>query len=210
MPLARACVPYLFWSIGAAIVCFAAWRKLGHPVFVWAAAFAAVLAVCLAWFFRDPERKARAGGNDVISPADGIVRRVSIQGGRKVVEIFMRVWDVHVQRAPVSGRVLSRKYTKGSYIPADDRKAGTLNTRCLTRIRSRRGPVDVLQVAGLIARRVECWLKPGQDVARGGRMGIIHLGSQVRVIMPASAKITVSRGQKIAAGVSIIAKWRPL
>lgn len=214
MPLARASVPYLAWSLGAALVLWFAWSRAGEGHRVLALLFGALFWVSLAltagfvWFFRDPERTVRVDDAVVLAPGDGTVRVIHRGGRTNTIEIFLAIWNVHVQRAPVTGKVVSRTFERGAYLMAYDDAAGTRNTRCTTVFASKRGRVEMVQVAGWVARRVECWLRPGQAVRQGERMGIIHMGSQVRVTLPASAKILVKPGDRVAAGLTPVARWR--
>ncbi len=115
--------------------------------------------------------------------------------------------NVHVNRAPVTGRVTARRYTKGAYLAAFDDNSGTRNTRCASSFAAARGKVGMVQVAGSLARKVECWVKKGDRVVQGQRVGIIHLGSQVRVELPRRARILVKPGVAVKAGLSRLAKW---
>ena len=214
MSLARASVPYLTASLAAALVFWFGAARAGDAHRVIRIACLALFAVSLVltagftWFFRDPERAVRRDDGAVLAPGDGTVRKIHKEGAKNTIEIFLSITNVHIQRAPVSGKVLSRKFTKGAYLMAFDDAAGTRNTRCATVFQAKRGRVEMVQVAGWVARKVECWLKPGDTVGQGERMGIIHMGSQVRVTLPASAKILVKPGDPVAAGLTPIARWR--
>lgn len=208
MPFAKASLPYLLYSGGAALLMWVGWRATRHPVFAVAGILALVFLAAFLWFFRDPERSIPRDANLILAPGDGTVRKIHAGKTTNTIEIFLAVTNVHVQRAPVSGKVLSVNFTKGSYLVAYDDHAGKRNTRCETWIAAREGKVGMTQVAGAIARKVECWLTPGRQVTRGARMGIIHMGSQVRVELPKRAKITVKPGDPVAGGESVIAKWR--
>ncbi len=214
MQLARASVPYLTVSFSIALLCWLGWTRTGeaHTVLrglsLGGCVVALVLAAAFTWFFRDPERAVRRDEAVIVAPGDGTVRRIHRDGRTVTIEIFLALYNVHVQRAPVSGRVISRRYTRGAYLMAFDDAAGTRNTRCTTVFAAKRGRVEMVQVAGWAARKVECWLEPGQAVTQGDRMGIIHLGSQVRVTLPATAKIVVRPGDRVAGGLTPVARWR--
>jgi phosphatidylserine decarboxylase len=208
MGLARASFPYLAVSLAVSVLLGVLWRQTGHPAATAVFALALMATGSIAWFFRDPERAIRRDAGLVLSPADGTVRRIHRDGSTQTIEIFMAVYNVHVQRVPVDGRVVSRTYTKGSYLVASGPSAGTRNTRCATELRTRHGRVGVVQVAGAIARKVECWVRPGESVAQGDRMGIIHFGSQVRLRLPRTAKVLVKPGDRVTAGTTVVAKWR--
>jgi phosphatidylserine decarboxylase len=209
IPVAVASFPYLLASGAVALLALWGWRHTaGHPVLAVAALAAVAVFFCLAWFFRDPERRCRLDAGLILSPADGVVRRVHSTTGGRQVEIFMAVWNVHIQRAPVTGKVESVKFTKGSYFVAYDERAGKRNTRCASVFSSSRGRIGMLQVAGAIARKVEFWRNAGDRVSQGTRVGIIHLGSQVRVALPRGARVLVHTGDRVRGGLTPIAKWR--
>jgi phosphatidylserine decarboxylase len=206
--LARASFPYLAGALTSAVVLGVVWRWSGHPMAAALFVLSLLVVFAIAWFFRDPERAIRRDLNLVLCPADGVVQRLHRDGTTQTIEIFMAVYNVHVQRVPVDGRVLSRTYTKGTYLVASDPVAGTRNTRCSTELATRRGRIGILQVSGAIARKVECWIAPGQTVTQGDRMGIIHFGSQVRLRLPRAATLLVRPGQRVTAGLTVVAKWR--
>ncbi|MEK7475616.1 MAG: phosphatidylserine decarboxylase [Candidatus Coatesbacteria bacterium] len=208
MGLARASFQYLAVALAASVLAGVVWRWTGHPAAAAALGFALLVTAAIAWFFRDPERAIRRDPNLVLCPADGVVMALHREGPTQTIEIFMAVYNVHVQRVPMDGRVVSRTYTKGTYLVASDPVAGTRNTRCATELATKRGRIGILQVSGAIARKVECWIAPGQTVTQGGRMGIIHFGSQVRLRLPRAAKLLVRPGQRVTAGVTVVAKWR--
>lgn len=173
-----------------------------------------VIAAWVAWFFRDPARMSAAGANAVISPADGKVvaleevDRPELPGGRAlVVSIFMNVFDVHVNRAPLAGRVVSATRVPGGFVPADRPQAREGNERLALGLQTPEG-VDILvvQVAGLVARRIECWARPGEVVQRGQRYGMIRFGSRVDVYLPPRARARVALGQRVRAGETVIAE----
>ncbi len=205
---ARASIPYLVFAAIVAAAGAAAWLFTGHPLAALVAGGGAVAFLMLAYFFRDPERSCRKSSALVIAPADGRVMRVHSVGRSRVIEIFLAVWNVHVQRAPVSGLVVSRRHKRGAYFAAFHPLAGTRNTRCDTVFRCSRGTVGMTQVAGAIARKVECWLDPGERVNQGQRVGIIHFGSQVRLAVPGNARVLVEPGHVVRGGITPVAAWR--
>jgi phosphatidylserine decarboxylase len=214
MQLARASVPYLAATLTAALLCWLGAARAGDAHRAVRVVLLGLFAVSLGftaaftWFFRDPERVVRRDEGAILAPGDGTVRVIHKEGRANTIEIFLALWNVHIQRAPVTGTVVSRTYRKGAYLMAYDDGAGTRNTRCTTVFRAARGRVEMVQVAGWAARKVECWLAPGQRIGQGERMGIIHMGSQVRVTLPASAKILVKPGDRVAGGLTPVARWR--
>jgi phosphatidylserine decarboxylase len=194
-----------------------------------AAAFVVALAVSLIWgwvsvpfwlialfilqFFRDPPRAAPADADAVISPADG--RVVAVEKARDPyldrdalkISVFMNVFNVHSNRSPVDGEVKKGWYFAGKFVNAALDKASLENERNALWIRTDQG-VDVtcVQVAGLIARRILCYVKPQDRLARGQRYGFIRFGSRVDVYLPLGAKAQVAVGDKVYAGQSILAR----
>jgi phosphatidylserine decarboxylase len=211
-PIARAAVPYLAVTGAAGLACWWGGRHAGSPalsvLFSCLAVVLALLFVSFVWFFRDPERRINKDPVLVLSPADGTVRKIHWDGRGATVEIFLAIWNVHIQRAPAAGRVKTVKFTKGAYLPAYDDRAGTLNTRYAAEFGTARGPVGMTAVAGIIARRVECWVKPGDRVSQGERVGIVHMGSQVRLRLPRRVRLLVGPGDAVRGGLTPIAKWR--
>ena len=165
----------------------------------------------VTWFFRDPERSVPAGAGIVVSPADGKVIEVSQTEETRVgpctkVGIFMSVFSVHVNRAPVSGAVLDVIYRPGAFHVASLGKKTEANERMITYLETDSGVFRVDQVAGLIARRIICWLKPGMKVEQGERIGLIRFGSLLECYLPAGYAATAGLGQTVHAGSSIIGR----
>ena len=200
-------VPFV---LGAAAVTAALW-------FLWPkslplAAVALILTAFMAWFFRDPGRTPPNEPGAVISPADGkIVFCGDCPPGRyygepgKMVSVFMNVFDVHVNRAPVSGRVVSVRYNPGKFHVASVDKASLENEQNGVVLETDGGyKVSYVQIAGLIARRIVCSLSEGDTVKQGQRVGMIRFGSRVDIILPASATLRVKKGGRVRAGESIV------
>jgi phosphatidylserine decarboxylase len=184
---------------------------------LWLLAFVlTILALWVAYFFRDPERAGARGPAVVIAPADGKVVLISevdeptFMGGRAVrVSIFMNVFNVHVNRYPVSGTVKYLHYNKGSFLNAAAEKASEENEQSSVGIETPRGHVLVRQIAGLIARRIVTYSKEGEQVQQGTRMGLIRFGSRVDVFLPLNAIIKVKVGDITVAGTTVIAELPP-
>lgn len=166
-------------------------------------------AFCL-YFFRDPERPLPTDETKIWSPGDGRVLSVAREGPGDAVtlRIFLSVFNVHVQRAPCAGKVEKVQVVEGSFAAAmkDEAKRNARVVMTVDPGRGR-GPLVVEQIAGLIARRIECWPKPGETLAAGQRYGIIYFGSQAAVHFPAGAECTVKPGDKVAAGLTEIGRW---
>ena len=194
-----------FWALEAVLYAFAPW---------WAAAL--WLPVCL-WviaFFRDPVREGPRGDNLVIAPADGLVVSVVmvdepdyLKARVQRVSIFMNVFNVHVNRYPMSGTLEYRRYNKGSFGHAGTEKASLENEQSSVGMLTARGKVLVRQIAGLVARRIVTDHQPGTAVLQAERMGLIRFGSRVDVFLPDTARVLVHTGDKTVAGQTVVAQW---
>ena len=204
---------FKFVAVGvvATMLFFVVWAPAG-----WAAA---VATLWMVYFFRDPWRVTPARPGLLISPADGIVVSLAAatpppelaMGDAAVVRIgiFLSIFDVHVTRAPVGGRVAAMRYTKGRFVNASLDKASDDNERLALRIAAPEGPdVAFVLVAGLIARRIVCDLYEGQKIASGQRVGIIRFGSRVDIYCPPPYVPMVVAGQRMIGGETVLADRR--
>ena len=184
---------------------------------LWILAFLlTVVALWVAYFFRDPERTGDRGEQLVIAPADGKVVLISdvdepaFMGGKaRRVSIFMNVFNVHVNRYPVSGVVRYVQYNAGKFLNAAAEKSSLENEQMSVGIETARGRVLTRQIAGLIARRIVTYSKAGESVQQGDRMGLIRFGSRVDVFVPVNATVRVKIGEMTVAGTSVIAEMAP-
>lgn len=168
------------------------------------------LTVFVLFFFRDPERKAQFNENEITAPADGTVLSVKTEGDPNtiVIRMFLSVFNVHVQRAPFSGEVIETKYTKGTFLFANNPNADR-NERNLISFNTPKGEIAIEQITGAIARRIECWVEKGQRVNIGQRVGFIRFGSQVALYLPKDKVIlTVKEGQCVQGGLTVMGLWR--
>jgi phosphatidylserine decarboxylase len=184
----------------AAVLALLHWRA--------AAAVALALALFVTWFFRDPERTLPADPAAILSPADGRVVAVDPGPAGTQVSIFLSVFNVHVNRAPVAGEVVEVVRFPGRFLAAWKHEASGENARAAVTVRTPRGDVRFVQVTGLIARRIVCSLRPGQRVARGERYGMIRFGSRVDLFLPPGAVPSVRVGDRVRGGSDTIARWR--
>jgi phosphatidylserine decarboxylase len=177
-------------------------------------AFFLVVGAFFIFFFRDPERRADTGTGDdaVLSPADGRVlvagratAEVAPPGNWQQVSIFLSAMDVHVNRVPVSGRITRVNFTRGRFLPAYRHDAATANERSEIWIDHRGQTIVARQIVGIMARRVVCRLDAGADVRAGDRFGIMKFGSRMDVFVPPSATLSVSVGQLVRGGETVIA-----
>jgi len=205
---------YKFIAIFAVVtlILFAIWVPLG-----W---IGVILTLWCAYFFRDPERLVPLGEGLVIAPADGVVQLVGPavppaelgmgSDPRPRICIFMNVFNVHVNRNPVSGRVIALAYRPGKFVNAALDKASTDNERQSIRLRTEDGKeFAVVQIAGLVARRILCELTEGQGMRAGDRFGLIRFGSRVDVYLEPGMIPLVAPGQTTIAGETVLADYGP-
>ncbi len=184
----------------------------------WAWGIAPVLlAAFFLWFFRDPHRVIPTGNGLIVSPGDGLVTETASittpEGAMQRVSIFLSVFDVHVNRAPISGTVIRVHYQKGQYLNAMNPASAERNEQNAVTVRGH-GPdagleITFKQIAGLLARRIVCRCVEGQTLKRGERVGLIKFGSRVDVLLPANAELRVKVGDRVKGGASVLATAPP-
>jgi phosphatidylserine decarboxylase len=194
----------LAFSAGGALLWY-----LIHPAF---AAPLFLLALFCLYFFRDPDRTIPDGAV-AVSPADGKVVGVIGDGAECTrISIFLNIFDVHVNRAPIAGKITNIEYTKGQFLVASREIASSQNERntftIAGTVAGQNTCVRFAQIAGLIARRIVCYKKPGDAVAKGERVGLIKFGSRVDVFLGPEWDIQVQAGERVAGGSSILARRR--
>jgi phosphatidylserine decarboxylase len=209
-PIHREGLPFVGVFGVASLILFWLWSPLG-----W---LAAIGTLWCAYFFRDPERVTPVRDGIVVAPADGRVSRVVNAvpakdlglGERPLprVSIFMSVFDCHVNRSPVTGKIERIVYRPGAFVNADLDKASEDNERNSFLIATDRGHIGVVQIAGLVARRIVCFVRQGASVGVGERIGLIRFGSRVDVYLPEGARPLVAEGQTAIAGETVIADLR--
>jgi phosphatidylserine decarboxylase len=188
---------------------------LGGAAYLAQYTIVAVALVCLALFvfsfFRDPERVIPSEPGAIVSPGDGRVVVVTDEenAGRpgKRISIFLAVWNVHVNRAPASGVIISMEYRPGKFLAAMRERASLENEQNVFTLSTDAGEMVFKQIAGLIARRVVSWKEEGERVARGERIGLVRFGSRVDVWLPKDAEILVRVGENVKGGSSVLARW---
>jgi phosphatidylserine decarboxylase len=203
------------WPLLAAMVAIA---LLGWP-WRWLALIPGCLLFLLVYFFRDPRRKIPSDTRTIVSPADGTVVDVTaiehyeFLGGPAVrVGIFLSIFNVHINRAPLAGRVVDMQYEPGQFLNAMRPESAELNEFMWIGFEQLEPPghrFAVRQVSGMLARRIVCPLEPGQTLARGEKFGMIKLGSRTELVLPANlVEIGVRPGDKVHAGSDVVAYWK--
>ncbi len=209
VPVRREGFPFIAIAGVVTLVLAVIWAPLFWPGLV-------ITAWC-AYFFRDPPRVTPVGDGLVVSPADGVVSAVGTAvpppelGLSTVpllrVSVFMSVFNCHVNRAPIAGTIERIAYRAGKFLSADLDKSSEVNERNGLVIQAALGRLGVVQIAGLVARRIVCWTREGEAVAAGERFGLIRFGSRLDVYLPEGAEVQVAEGQTAVAGETIIARY---
>lgn len=202
IPVAREGWPFILGPAVAALgLTLLGRRRLAAPF--WAASAASL------GFFRDPDRAIPAVTHGVLAPADGRVTSVEdavdpFVGPSRRVSIFLSPLDVHINRAPIAGLVSDTVYTPGRFVAAYDPAAGEVNERCAVRIQGEQARVTVVQVAGVVARRIVCRVGPGDKLEAGQRFGMIRFGSRTDCYMPKGTDVRVKVGDRVIGGVTVL------
>ena len=194
------------YAIGLGAVALVLWY-LKMPIAL--VALPIVLAAFFLWFFRDPNRVIPQMPGQIVSPGDGIVTEAewleTTSGNRLRISIFLNVFDVHVNRSPVSGTVKTVEFRRGQFLNAMKPESVLHNEQTLVVIDAGGYDVSFKQIAGLLARRIVCNLKVGDRLERGQRVGLIKFGSRVDVLLPAEAELRVKTGVRVRGGSSVLA-----
>jgi phosphatidylserine decarboxylase len=202
LPIAREGWPFIVLpGMMAVALALLGRRRMALP-------FAAASLASLG-FFRDPERAVPALTNGVLAPADGTVTSLEdtvdpFVGAAVRVSIFLSPLDVHVNRAPIAGLVVDTAYTRGRFVAAYNPDAAEVNERCTIRLQGESARVTVVQIAGVVARRIVCRVAAGQKVEAGERIGLIRFGSRTDCFMPRGTTVHVSVGDRVVGGVTAL------
>ncbi len=210
LPVAREGIPFILSSLVLTLIFL--FFKFQYPGYLFT-----LLTIFIIWFFRDPERKKEAEENEILSPADGTVIDVwnldndqnPLGEGCIKISIFMSIFNVHVNRAPVSGEILAIDYNPGKFFSANLDKASEENENNRITLKTESGrKIVFVQIAGLIARRIVCWVNIHDYVKTGQRVGMIRFGSRLDVYLPAGSKVQVRSGEKVKAGETTLGYLR--
>jgi len=164
------------------------------------------LALFMAYFFRDPQRTIPTEANIIVSAADGKVTRIEDRENGKFVSVFLSPVDVHINRAPIAGRVVKVELLPGKKAPATSNEASQHNERNAMTIKGEKMTVVCTQIVGILARRIVCWNKAGDDLEIGQKYGLIKFGSRTDLLMPKNVEILVKLGDRVVGGETIIGK----
>ncbi len=204
LPVAREGWPFILGpAAGAAALWLVGRRALAVPF--------ALASLASLGFFRDPEREVPVTADGVLSPADGTVNAIvddedGFVGPAVRVSIFLSPLDVHVNRAPIGGTVVEARYTPGRFLAAYRPEAGLVNERCAIHIQGERARVTVVQIAGVVARRIVCRVGAGDKLEAGERFGMIRFGSRTDCYMPRGTDVRVRIGEHVTGGVTELAR----
>lgn len=170
------------------------------------AVFFVLLTAFMAYFFRDPSRTIPKGENIIVSAADGRVTRIDENEIGKIVSVFLSPLDVHINRSPIAGKVTKVDYIRGKKAPATSNEASFSNERNSLTIEGEKMTIVCTQIAGIVARRIVCWSKQGDNLAIGEKFGLIKFSSRTDLLMPAGVEILVKIGDRVKGGETIIAR----
>ena len=170
-----------------------------------------IVALFMAFFFRDPRREPPTDSNVVVAPADGKVTRVialdeNAKDSSTLISIFLSPLDVHINRAPIPGRITDVVYSPGKFLMATNKKASLVNEQNILTIQNDRITVVCKQIAGILARRIVCWKRKGDNLDLGERFGLIKFSSRTDVVLPPNVAVTVSEGQRVRGGITVIGR----
>ena len=169
-----------------------------------------VVALFMAYFFRDPKRDVPVDPNLVVAPADGRVTRIepltNDDNSPTVVSIFLSPLDVHINRSPIRGQITDMVYSPGKFLMATNERASLVNEQNILTIEGEKVTIVCKQIAGILARRVVCWKKKGDNLSQGERFGLIKFSSRTDLILPANVSLAVSVGTRVRGGTTVIGR----
>jgi phosphatidylserine decarboxylase len=202
--IAKESIPFIVVPLVLATVSafLGLWYVFGFLIFI---------TVFMAFFFRDPKRLPPSDPDVVVAPADGRVTRISTlaedgENAPTVISIFLSPLDVHINRSPIPGKITDMVYSPGKFLMATNEKASLVNEQNILTIQGDKITVVCKQIAGILARRVVCWKKKGDNLELGERFGLIKFSSRTDVILPANVSVLVSEGAKVRGGITVIGR----
>lgn len=203
MRIVKESLPYILVPLLLAIAAVA----LG---FWYVSAFLIIVALFMAFFFRDPKRVPPSDPDVVVSPADGRVTRIespaSSGNSGTVISIFLSPLDVHINRSPIPGKIIDVIYSPGKFLMATNEQASLVNEQNALTIQGEKITVVCKQIAGILARRIVCWKEKGDNLGLGERFGMIKFSSRTDVLLPANVRVTVKEGERVRGGITVIGR----
>jgi phosphatidylserine decarboxylase len=199
-------IPFVLATLLLAAVFAFLYFWMGGVVFLLGIIAFVLLTAFMAYFFRDPQRSIPTAANIIVSAADGRVTRVEDNEHGKFVSVFLSPFDVHINRAPIAGRITKVDYIKGKKNPATSNSASLVNERNSLTIEGDRMTVVCTQIAGIVARRIVCWSKTGDNLKLGEKFGLIKFSSRTDLLMPKEVEVLVGIGDRVIGGETIIAR----
>lgn len=202
MRIVKESIPYILVPVllAAAAVALGFW---------YVAAFLFLVALFMAFFFRDPKRVPPTDPDVIVSPADGRVTRIGPANSGAdltVISIFLSPFDVHINRSPIPGKIIDVLYSPGKFLMATNEKASLVNEQNALTIQGEKITVVCKQIAGILARRIVCWKAVGDNLGLGERFGMIKFSSRTDVLLPANVKVMVKVGQHVRGGTTVIGR----
>ncbi|MEA3361254.1 MAG: phosphatidylserine decarboxylase family protein [Thermodesulfobacteriota bacterium] len=206
LPVAREGLPFIIAGVALAII-------MGVFHLILLALVISMITLFIVYFFRDPERSPVGDERAVLTPADGKILSIekldkgdhNFKHSSIKISIFMSIFNAHINRIPIRGKILDISYTPGKFFSANMDKASKFNEHNIITLETDDDKKIVfVQIAGLIARRIACWVKERDNVETGQRFGLIRFGSRLEVYLPANSEVTVQKGQKVKAGQTVI------
>lgn len=207
MPLAKGSMPWIIIPITLGIITIAPYFLVNLIYLLLLAIIWFLLAGFFVIFFRDPDRQPPPEPKYIVAPADGKIMAIEkVKNSKYKISTFMNVYNVHVNRVPIDGKIIKVTHKMGGFKPAFD-KDSDQNERVIITMQTKLGTVEIIQIAGILARRIMPYVEKNQKVVRGERLGIIRFGSRVDLILPAArVRVKVRPGECVHAGTSIMAK----
>lgn len=213
IPIAAEGFPFIVAAAVVTIILYAAAYGAHSLLLFGCAAFTLVLTLFIVFFFRNPQRSVLSADNEVLAPADGVViflgdaREEHLGQEMAKISIFMSVFNVHINRVPITGKIVDNYYVKGKFLDVRDERATFENERNALVIETLQGlQIVVVQVAGLIARRIVCYPRVGEMILKGQRYGLIRFGSRLDVYLPQGSEIMVKMGDRTVCGETILGR----
>lgn len=201
-------IPFVFGCLLPAAIFVFLYFWIGGVIFIAGIIIFVLLAAFMAYFFRDPVRTVPFENDIILSAADGKVTRVEDRENGKFVSVFLSPLDVHINRAPISGKLVKVDYIKGKKNPATSDEASLINERNALTIEGEKMTVTCTQIAGIVARRIVCWSKLGDKLKIGEKFGLIKFSSRTDLLMPKNVEILVNVGDRVVGGETIIARLK--